>query len=887
MFGQAPPVTAQHFDALDRRPLRWRIADNDCRATLAEHRLDATGGHDGGACEQVTVRYGHGTRLFLEYRIEPSRVIDEFAASLHVRAARAGNRIGVRVRYPYVHNPETGRTVAVTLMGQATRDRGRWEKIGIANLGSQLREKEAALRVRFGRSVDLRAPFVDAVLVDIFQSAGVSTVRLDDLTIQGLVPVSSVAVAARPSAATTRLPSGANPDALPPAFPRGRITKIIEHQGEPLSYLQSLGFDAVLLRKPPSADQLSEAMRVGLQLYAPPPSGPDLDLEPLLDPVAGWYLGTSQDRSDLDNVRGDAERLRGFPRRWQRGLCVAAAEAWSDYAAGSLALIYDLPPTSFGLSPAEEFDYAADIRERTRGSVPFAFGIQTAPAPNLLEQVGFFANGIGAGSVDDFGWHPMWLQTIRALAHGPQALLFRSTRSLTSGEPADQKRALALGFINRQIASIGPLVAASVPQGTFATSGVDYTAQRLARGGTDIVLATSNAAGPVNVLAGDGEVLTVQLPPTMNNRFVWRLTSFSSERVELEATPRGPAARIVSPDAVEILVVSDDTTLGHRLTRRLDQLAMPAALQRWQLTTEAVIQTRTDWESLVASRLAAASDFPIQQLTLAANTLADGEPMYRAGDGPMTLRMARRADAWMLRSRERLLGRLLPNDDRRVHLPPMHLAGGAVLQIPISAQLRSGRWSRNLLPSDAFDSAKQLAHSGWTHDRRESNRAISNLEVIPTDPNAFAPALRVEVTPTGAAGLAGGYAGTMVRVHSPAVDTPADKLVRLSCQVRTLGFAGPFQGALVYDALGGAELGVLVRSPSDWQTVELYRHTGGPAPMRLMFEVIGGGEVLMRNAKIEIWDSRPPDPKILTPITRDVRRRGDRNDQIEGPGGRF
>ncbi len=78
------------------------------------------------------------------------------------------------------------------------------------------------------------------------------------------------------------------------AFPLGKVTRILQHNGEPLSWVRSLGFDAVLLSGPPDAAILSEAIRSRMLLYAPPPSSPDPSLQSLLEPVAGWYIGSGE-----------------------------------------------------------------------------------------------------------------------------------------------------------------------------------------------------------------------------------------------------------------------------------------------------------------------------------------------------------------------------------------------------------------------------------------------------------------------------------------------------------------------------------------------------------------------------------------------------------------
>src|SRR6056297_1094579 len=191
-----------------------------------------------------------------------------------LRSAQPGARIGFRVRYPYVHDKQTGRTVSSLVFGDRYRKAGQWERLRLTDVPQRMREKEAALRVEFDSDVDLRGAFVDAIIVDVYNQPGVMTVRLDDVSIDHLVPVGSVSVAARPSLRKEPEPS-VEPSLTHlerPAFAPQRVTRIIEHNGEPLAYLRSLGFDAVLLSTPPEATILREANQARMLIYAPPPT---------------------------------------------------------------------------------------------------------------------------------------------------------------------------------------------------------------------------------------------------------------------------------------------------------------------------------------------------------------------------------------------------------------------------------------------------------------------------------------------------------------------------------------------------------------------------------------------------------------------------------------
>src|SRR6056297_2783745 len=67
-------------DPLDGQPLGWRLSEADTAVEMRAHWLDASGGEQRRPCEAVTVAAGHGTRVLLEYRLEPCLVLDEVRA---------------------------------------------------------------------------------------------------------------------------------------------------------------------------------------------------------------------------------------------------------------------------------------------------------------------------------------------------------------------------------------------------------------------------------------------------------------------------------------------------------------------------------------------------------------------------------------------------------------------------------------------------------------------------------------------------------------------------------------------------------------------------------------------------------------------------------------
>lgn len=873
------------IDPLDGRPLNWRLIDADCAAEVRAHWLDAAGGIDRRPCEALTLFTGNGTRAILEYRIDPSQIIAEVRATVSVQAVRRGARVGLRMRYPRLIDPATRAPLVSILWGHTHRGGGQWEMLTATPDGSQRRLREMAIRGQFGPEVDLDDAYVDAVVINAYTGPGLSTIRLDNLRIDGLVSVSPAA-SARMSAAGAEIagrmtaggslgggPGGDSFDraalassAFQSAFPPGRVTRVLEHNGEPLDYLKMLGFDAVLLSRPPTAELLREAVQQSITVYAPPPTAPEPELEPLLAPVAGWYLGTSLDDSQLDLATGEAKRIAAFPNLWRRPAIVAPAESWDRFAGVATTLIYDLPPAVRGLPGDEQTRLLRDQLSRTGRPVAAAVGVATLPPQRLIEQLDAISRGLGASNIEDFGWHSIWLQTAEALKVGPQAIVFRSTRSLTSGREADLQRAAALGMVNRWLEIIGPAAGGSRPQGELRSNRADYHLAHLSGEQIDLVIAT-NISQPLRIPPPPSPQTLEFHAPSRTATFAWRLTDTAAEQVPLATD--GVMAKVVieSPDWVEWIVFSDDPGLGRRLDRVVRRHAEGLNQERWRLVSDDLMMAREDWRSAIGGGLVPRAAMPVDALRMAANALTDVQPIIASGRFHNAMRATRSADRIAVDSRGLLAGRLHPPGMHATGMPTLLAPGGTMLQLAWRPILDDGRWTDNLLAGGELDDAEAMVRSGWTHQKRLESVADAQVGIDPTAGSDGRGALRIEAAARGEVPLPGGYAGTVLRVRSGPVSLPIGSWVRIEARVRTLGFGGPHQGLLVYDSDAGSEIGTLVRGKTGWQDIRLYRAVTSERPFRVIFEGLGGGEALIDWVRVSMWQSPEEPPMPLRPIT--------------------
>ncbi|TWT74097.1 hypothetical protein [Allorhodopirellula solitaria] len=933
IFSTSAP--GQLIDPLDAYPPRWSLDENDCDARVSEHGHASDAGADGGRCETITILTGLGTKAVLVYPIEPVRPIDALAASISVKGLAKGVRIGFRVRFPYLLDPQTKRPEALLIYGSSYERIGEFQRLGVSDIDGDLKLKRVTLRQKYGIRADVSSPYVDAVVINAYGGAGNHTLRLDALQIDAMVPLvdelalaSRVAAENQPDAGSSILESGGHgarrqtltptsKDSVGsmPAFPSGRVTRILQHNSEPLAWVRSLGFDAVWLSEPPDSSILTEAIAARMQIYAPAPSSPDPSLAPLLEPVAGWIVGGSRalDSEHVDEHAETAAWLRDLPARWQRPLVGSPVESFRQYAAMLDSVVLDAPPRIRNLSSVATKSLRQEQLTRcsNRSMAVGVFGMANHAASLQDDAI---AARIGTPERDAFQWHGMWRQIADAIGDRPDAILIRSSESLSSGTPRQQSRAMSFSFVNRFVAALEPWISGAEASRTgelihdARTGQPIYVAHRLVSGPTTLLVMTTALGRGDAAMAGDGKTIEIHLPPADEGKLIWRLTDFSAERLTPVTDTNGTRLSIVSPDVVEVIAISDEVAEAGRIASSAKRFARQAALDRWQLAAEAIRQSERNWSSAVASRVTDRSA-PTDLLQVAATSLESAERLVRSGQPESSLRMSRRADAWGAKSNWMLYNALVdgihagapavtsgdgPSEaraGRHISSPPL-IAGDYETQIAWSPLLKTpvndlatvapsvvnqrgtrSRWSRNYLAGGDFERSGAvsgddvLTREGWTLGRRHAGWA--EVEATQIERGAFSGkgALRMRVTPRGSDPLPGGYEGTCSMIRSPAVRIQDSGVVRIDVMVRTLGFTNPHQGLLVYDSVGGQEMGVLVRDQPQWTPVTLFRQVGSDAVVHVMMEVIGGGEAIIDNTQVRTWESVANPAANLRPIS--------------------
>ncbi|MEZ6087125.1 MAG: hypothetical protein R3C05_03645 [Pirellulaceae bacterium] len=727
---------------------------------------------------------------------------------------------------------------------------GQWQRLHVANASRDLIVQQAVLRNAMGRDVDLRQPYVDAIVVNAYTGPGTESIRLDDLRIENALPTQSQAMPSRNRLATEDVP-------LKPAFPIGVVKRFIEYNGESLQWLRSIGFTGIVLSRTPDANLLREANQVGMELIVPQATVLRQDLANLLSPVVAWNLGDPMLEKDLPESIDIAGRLRRLPASMRRQLIAFPVEAVSQFRSVTDALAIDLPPPVRGLSPDEESAWLAETIQGTGHSQQIIVCVAGGPSQSLRDQVDQFAKAAETTSIEDYGWHATWLQTMRALEISPRGIVFRSSRALDSGRAEDGQRANVLRLINRYI----ELTQAIVSSGSIAQEihchDAAYRARYINNGNLGLIIASSNASVGTLPNAGNGKVLKMEIPAPLRGRQIFRFSGMYLERLPIQPSVSGSVVDIVAPDFVELLLVSNDPSATVRFDRLLHQQAGQVGFDRWQLIRESLLRTTQDWDSLLQFGLASQSHPAYAQLRMANEALRESGRVHQSGDIASAYRLLRRADAWDVQATSQLVDTLAFDEGKLISHPALIAPNSAAVHIGMMPRFDRGQWKPDDSISDPFANPKLWDRSGWAHDRRREDLAHLSLNIV-DGPTSGRTMLSLTSSSISGQPLPGGYAGTMLRARSPQIRCQLGECFQIDARIRVAckDTPRPHRGGLIYDSFAGSELGLFVRPDGAWRDVRLYRAATTDQPLQVIFELIGEGELQVADFAVSRWRPR-------------------------------
>lgn len=859
---QTRVARAQLFDSFDSTRPKFRLWNSDANAQLTPANKTEPG------AENIEVSFGTGSYVHLIYPIEPSAILDDLKASLRIRSAQSGLRVGFRVVFPRSTDPATRDPIAEVLLGSSNEGGGRWSTTSIEHVGNQFQERQRFLRAKYGQGIDLQDAFVDAVVLSVYSwPTGTIKLQIDDLQVEGMIAPS---ISDTPNLADrstigdlSHLPVEDQLRQLQATVPRW-----IQYQGESLDYLKSLGFNAVITSRANDPLVVEQAARSGMGIIATPPDlVPTDNVAQNYQHVQAWLLGMALDQSHFDQTRMRAAKVSKFPASLSRPMIGEAMELYGSYGRMSdwLAIPQPLPTRVRSSREAMEI-MQSDLGPITGRSIPLTSIVTQMPNEWIAQKVmAVRALGGEPSETADYDLLQVRMQVYRSIMQGARGWMFRSGTPLDSGDLTSMARSESYTAINREIELLMPWIRAG--QSSWRTLTIDspnHTGAILETPNSQLgIIMASGYMDQICSVAPMPERIQVVLPTSGQIRNVFRITHGELEVLRPQQTPGGMIVAIDRPGLIEQIVTTADPKPVAYLREQIASIA-PSMVESRISITQQVIELAQ--KTLVAQRVSNWEDIrhaeSLHRSSMQHLSRSNIPAALKDADRALLIAQSVVRASWEQAAKQFSAFQTSPLITSPLSLP---------LHFEFNRLLEGRRWQSLAFPGIPFRNNDEFYQSEWRVDRRLVDSVQSDCGVAEVGPDGQ-PCLVLAARPVGEQPVPTGYAGAAMRVTSPPILAPVGSMIHIRGLVRIESRPGETQsGLLVCDDLGGETLGQLISSvdPSEytWRRFGLIRFVTKQEGIRLHFETRGQMKAAISSLEVEMLIPSQPAGLPIRPLS--------------------
>ena len=855
------PTIADIQDRFDTVRTSWQLREQDCQARIVVQRMDFTSGHTAPGSELVRIVAGRGMRAHLAYPVDSVPVIDELNPTLWIRSDRFDLQLIARIVLPRTRDPRTGEPLQTLVRGDFYRQAGSWQQLGIRKMHRLLQTQAPSLSAEHGMAVDTRQAFVSELVLNIYGGPGTTTVWIDDLAMATpLVRTSARNVdAAREAEPVTEVRAASwDQNNMGDVQFQGSVllsggrplmARIIEYNGEPMAWLQQMGFNTLAFKSYPTRAVRQEIKKLGLWLLTPPPAEAELSADPdVAQRVLAWDLGEGIDGGYLQQVARTVQLIRRIPSATRPVTC-APADSFSAYQRHVDLVRLDWQPhfSSLGM-PDAVLQLQAAISQLRRGS-PYWVSIPIQPAEALQRQWRALAAGMempAAISMDQ-----LRIAVHRALASGSRGLYFRSSRRLDGPTAWQQQKCRQLEQINLELRSLEPWIAGGGPPSGVSTGDPDVTAVSIRTNRAQLVWVFRPGPSDQCVIAGVADQAVSLEVPGMPITYRPHLVDLSGTR-QRRPSLGNSRVRLITREPVTVLVMTDDPLAIDYLKRTEYEVQ-----HRWAELT------RLQVKSLFAQTQNVMDSIPLdssqrslweQVRNQSTQRLSRMEHLHRQGDHPAVAGIALDARRTLQQARWRTW-KSTSDVFSSVTSSPLCVGFQTLPEHWKMVQRLQGQdWGRNLLAAGECEDLDLMQQAGWRHFRGDQANVASHVELSPQDPHDGERCLQMHAWARDAGSLEQSSLLTAATsVKSSPVDVHPGDLVRIHGWVKIeQGLDDLGDGLLIYDSAGGSQLALRIHQTGRWQPFVIYRGIDQSQGLTVTCALSGFGEVQLDDFSIEV-----------------------------------
>ena len=865
MFGvvvagfDAPTIRADVREEFETPDPAWRLSDTDCARVTARRRVFGQA-HRGEGSELLQLLCGQGSNAYLSYSIPRGRVIDELAAEMWIKSNRGGLQMLLRVVLPHARNPHDGKPLTRLIPGTVYSTPGAWQRLSVEAPATQLRKLLPSLRSQFGAEVTDREAYVDLVVLNAYGGPGLTNVFFDDLVVRRLVSVPAVAQGAADIRRTSHAETVSSNDRASQAGLRGDLmmvegrpffARMIDHRGESLGYLKSLGFNTVRLDVTATPAQLMEARRQQLWLVCPPPQLPDEGrMRNDYERVLAWSLGRGLGPREVLEIEQLAVRLRRADRVERRPLIAGVDGPTVRYGRVADIVLLERRPLG-GSFPIRQ--YAPWLRQqqfRVRIGAPIWATVQTQHALALEQQVAALTSQNATESIP-VDPRQLRLLAFASLSAGARGLHFTSRSRLDTNDSVTQLRAKTLELLNVELRLVEPWIAGGKwDELTTRESAVQFGMWQSER--SRLLIGVRQADDQQHVLPATGKrVLYADVygAPVTDQAF-----QVTSNGLKTLRQRRGSGSRIMLENAplVSLVVLTENPLVVNHLSRYLIDNRKRQAQLEYEVAAEWLELMERVHQRLSSQSRARNEDEPL--LTRARAEVIRSRRSLDTEDYQTARDMARAAGDNLARVRRANWRQAVASFASPVSSPLCVCFETLPMHWNLTHRLRTARWSANSLAGGDFESLEHMRNHGWSQRRHDQSGATVEVDLALEQPRQGRYALRIRTASRGDRIAEPGV--PPVVIESAPVPVRPGALVRIQGWVlMPKRLSGCPDGLVIADSLAGRALAHRVHSADSWQPFTLYRAVPrNERQVSVRFAVHGFGEVLLDDVSISVLE---------------------------------
>lgn len=870
-------VFGQRMDSFEGGEPRWELVESDCQAQLTSHEISQIAPRSGATCEIFEVACTPGTMVLLAYPIEPCAVLNEFQPQIWTRCSSGRIQLGVRVIFPFAAHPVTGGRMSAILWGNYYSDTGQWQTLQVENMTRAMRDETVSLRKRFGADLKLDGAYIDSLVLNVYTGPGRYRVQVDDLDLRGMIPMASIG---NPPPADWRerwqwryeVPSDEERFWASP----NRAPIWLQYRGEPLPWVESLGFTGIVRDSLPSIDDLAAAQRANLGVICPPPPYP-IDFPTELQPtLKGWLIGAALDTRQAEAANSQVRSVAKLPVELRKPLVAEALEDFFLFSRVADELIVPIPLASSAGSEREKADWLAEKLAITKQRSDGWVSIHLDTSPSLQNQIDTAAELLtpstefAPASPPETRANPLGLRhrAFSAMMSGAKGMLLRTHHLLDIQQTSDRVNVSALRWINNEFKLLGPWMVAGQRLPPPVLNDPDWACAAWSLHQSQLVVAQTVAPGSQHCLPPTGAtLLQFGASKALTGQQVFRLTHGTLERIDVEPSPAGIAWNIERPATTEIFLITSNAEVIKFARQQLSAMAEQNAADLQELTAYHL----TLASQLVAARFpallgpAAPTQAPAQRDAAASSQqrLALAERQLQNGGQALRSRQPTAAMRLTYQAADTIQGILFEgfldamDGLATAQSSPLVATPGALsLHWELARACQRSSWQAVDLPGGELASLNAMVDSGWIQQRRLEDKVDLRVELIPAS-DANPPGLRMAAYTSAAdpsATVRGGYEGASLRILTAGVPVQAGQLIRVAATATVLN-AGQSVGSglMVFDNQVGPGLGQLVRGTAGQQIpVELYRFIAHDGEFRLLAECRGECDIILGSIELSV-----------------------------------